>query len=176
MNNVIFKHEECSAFHESYLDSLKKDGIEVKDSNINNIVIYKNGKEYKYSIPYNEIKRIIEITRTNDELFHNSKIDFPPILDGSEHYIYISDTKRKIEITAFNLWYFLEEESTDMHTINLINYIKKIQQILYKNNIKYKILCEELKENEIEVIDDVIESTKDADKELINFMFGKKKD
>ncbi len=176
MDNVIFKHEECSAFHESYLDNLKKDGIEVKDSNINNIVIYKNGKECKYSIPYNEIKRIIEITRTNDELFHNSEIDFPSILDGSEHYIYISDTKRKIEITAFNLWYFLEEKSSDKHTINLINYIKKIQQILYENNIKYKILSEELEENEIEVIDDTVEKSTDADTELINFMFGKKKD
>lgn len=176
MGNVIFKHEECSAFHERYQEKLKKDGIEIIDSNINNVVIYKNGKEYKYSIPYNVIKRIIEITKSNDELFHKSNVDFPPVLDGSEHNIYICDTKREINITAFNLWYFLEEKSSDKHTINLINYIKKIQQILYENNIKYKILSEELEENEIEVIDDTVEKSTDADTELINFMFGKKKD
>ena len=78
---------------------------------------------------------------------------FPPVLDGSEHEMYF-DNNDGVEITGFNVWYWLDEkeidnEHNDMETEEernntkaIIKYIKEVQKILDKNNIKYQILSD----------------------------------
>ena len=127
MNNLIYRNKVRAAFSTS--DSSQVTILNQEEKN----VISNN---HTYTIPYEDIKAIIELTKNNDLLFKDELVECPPIMDGSETTIFISDLNRSKEIYAPNLWYFEENEPEKEYTKNLVNYIKEVNKVLNKNNIK----------------------------------------
>lgn len=145
--NIVFKHELKSAFDEPmeefYLINAKE----------NNVIIFNEEKQknYIYTLPYKDIQKIIETIDNNNTIFKKCDIAFSPILDGTQHELYICGSKKDIELSCYNLWYWLDDNAFNSEYIDAkldeINYTKQIikcinliQEHLNNNKIKYKIL------------------------------------
>ena len=125
------------------------------DDKENNVIVHYNekNKNYAYTLPYEDIKKIINFIKKEPELFNKVDVAFPPVLDGSEHYLYICDIDNDIELNCANLWYWLDENAFDdkhlnatreelEHTKAIIRIVSIIQGFLKANKIKYKILSD----------------------------------
>ncbi len=142
MSKTIFKHELFDAWH------FPLTSIKIIDALKDNVVI--DGEKYTISSDEIEtIKRAID----NPNLYQKHKILFPPVLDGTEHKIVLSNEKEK-KIECSNLWFWDEESAFENcekdykkedieYTKLVIETIDKIQNILYVNNIDFYILDDE---------------------------------
>lgn len=107
----------------------------------NNIIV--NDKlvddSIRFTIPYDDIKRIKNIIKNNDKLFNIKGIPIPPVLDGSMHEFYLSTKNNIISLVTWNLWYWLEEEEMPKEVKIIISIINEINKILMQYDLKIDI-------------------------------------
>lgn len=147
---IIFKHSLSDAWH------LPIREFYILDDNDNNIYIYdnENDEESRFTISYENIKKIKMIMNDINGLFSKEETLSPPILDGTIHDIYYANENNFAEVKCFNLWFWLDENNFKMEdaedmtervrcTKDLITFIKELQLILSDNDIEYMILCDD---------------------------------
>lgn len=138
MKELLFKYELADAWKQPISNIVIFDKIE------DNVVI--NGFEFTLSIEYIEkVKRLL----SNEKLYEDIEMLFPPVLDGTSHEILLSYTKTK-KINCFNLWYWKDANSFENcreknkdeieYTKLIINLIDGIQKILDEKNIDFNII------------------------------------
>lgn len=125
------------------------------DDEQNNVVRYncETDKQYTYTVPYEDIKEYIDLLNDTSNIFKETEVIYPSVLDGMHHTIYLRSDEKNITLECSNLAYWMshqpkiyeyeknnyKEENVE-YTKNIIKIFKKIQQILRKNNIRYKLL------------------------------------
>lgn len=114
------------------------DGFMIADKKEYNIVL--NGpfatENMKFTIPYEEIKKIKDILNKNNSVFNIKDIPMPSVLDGTEHEFYFASKKNIISFEAFNLWYWLEEDDVPKDVKVILSVVKEINKILKPYDLK----------------------------------------
>ena len=66
-------------------------------------------KHYKAEILNYAINRIKRVYAENAELFYVEDVEWPPVLDGSNHRFSFADDEHDVEINASNIWYYAND-------------------------------------------------------------------
>lgn len=145
--NIIFIYELLSAWLELeekiVIIDAEKDNVVIIDSS-QNVFMY-------YTIGYEDIKKIKNIMSNYEIIFEDINIMSPPVLDGTQHRIYISNKFKYKFISCANIWYWfnninlnseyiLSSEKEKEYTKKCVEFLKEIQLILDNNCVDFKII------------------------------------
>ncbi len=140
MDKLLFKHELFDEF------GLPISSISILDNGEDNVII----DDKKYTLSSDCINRIKELL-SDDILYRDDEVLFPPVLDGTKHKIYLLNDKT---IEGNNLWYWIYDDAFDNikkdvskkhieYTMAIVYLIMEIQNMLDENSIDYYIIDDE---------------------------------
>ena len=126
---IIFRYELLNAWQKPL------QFLMIKDSDKDNVIL-EDEKQFKVlSIASEDIKKIMEILDNNPSLFTIQDVDFPPVLDGTIHRFYFRNGLAKLDIEAFNIWYYLKNSKAGDDTKLIIKVFNEIAKVLGKYDI-----------------------------------------
>ena len=114
------------------------DGFMIIDKKENNIILNdrQNSDSIRFTIPYDDIKKVKDIIKNNNELFNIKDIPMPPVLDGTEHEFYFSTKSNMISLETWNLWYWVKEKELPKEVKIILSAVNEINNVLKQYDLK----------------------------------------
>jgi hypothetical protein len=134
--NIVFGHKLSDAWGLPIL------GIEVRDTDKNNVICHDRTGEQKYNVSKDTIDEIYNVIKIHNKILSMSSGDIEQnmVLDGTNDWFMFSDGNVSNEFTCFNMWAFRDENYSAPNAKYVLDAFEKISEILIKEGIDKKYL------------------------------------
>ena len=145
MKKVLFRYRRGSAFG-TYLD--KDRSIEVYEADGKCFFEFTPGsRDEKLTHHIIELSeetndRIKTVYSENPGIYKIEDVEFPPILDGSDHGFTFADNEHSVELSAFNIWYYANDYEGE-RAVNaelVLTVYSEVAEILIEAGVEKELL------------------------------------
>ena len=136
-NMIIFEYKVSPAWLTPDIDK-ETSYVRVTNNSIDNVTTFFFGKEYRHTIPEEDIEKIKDIINEYPELLNIRELEPNSVLDGYEYYFAFSNGKKSNNFTGYNILdYGSSPRKNATMALRAARHIK--DHVLWQNKIRTTI-------------------------------------